>query len=293
MSFKHLVGQVVHLTVIRVAEFGYFLNDGNEEEDVLLHKNEADRVYSEGETLDVFLYTDSNGRIAATSHIPEIVVGKYGWAKVTDFKPGVGLFLNIGIQKEILLGEEDLPSLRSVWPEIGDMLYITLRVNRNFRIFARLATDQVMTELSIKANRSAFNKNVQGHIYRTAKVGSWIITAEGYRGFIHESQRLTEPRLGQKVTGRVIDVKEDGTINVSLIPRKHEAISSNAEKILAYLEMRNGAMPYWDKSMPEDIMERFQMSKAAFKRSLGTLMKEGKVYQENGWTYLKKEEEQA
>lgn len=291
MSFKHLVGQVVELTVIREAEFGYFLNNGNEEEDVLLHKNEADRVYAEGETLDVFLYADSNGRIAATAHIPEIVVGKYGWAKVTDCKPGVGLFLNIGIQKEILLGEEDLPSMRSVWPEIGDMLYITLRVNRNYRLYARLATDPVMTELAIKADRSAYNKNVQGYIYRTAKVGSWIITNEGYRGFIHESQRLVEPRLGEKVNGRVIDVKEDGTINVSLIPRKQEALGSDAETILSFLEQRNGAMPYWDKSMPEDITERFSMSKAAFKRALGTLMKAGKVYQESGWTYIKQEQD--
>jgi len=49
-------------------------------------------------------------------------------------------------------------------------------------------------------------------------------------------------------------------------------------------------MPYWDKSLPEDIQERFQMSKAAFKRALGRLMKEGKIYQEEGWTYLKKED---
>ena len=48
-------------------------------------------------------------------------------------------------------------------------------------------------------------------------------------------------------------------------------------------------MPYWDKSMPEEIQERFHMSKAAFKRALGRLMKEGKIYQEEGWTYIKKE----
>jgi len=114
-----------------------------------------------------------------------------------------------------------------------------------------------------------------------------MITAEGFKGFIHESQRSIEPRVGEKVTGRIIDVKEDGTVNISLLPRKQEALDEDATKILTYLESRNGAMPYGDKSMAEDITERFGLSKASFKRALGRLMKDGKVYQEQGWTYKK------
>ena len=162
-------------------------------------------------------------------------------------------------------------------------------MNRNNRIYVRTATDPIIEEHSVKASRDSFNKTLHGFIYRTAKVGSWIYTAEGYKGFIHESQREVEPRLGEKVEGRVIDVKEDGTINVSLLPRKQEALDLDAERILSVLEGR-GAMPYWDKSMPEDIQEKFNMSKAAFKRALGRLMKDGKVYQEEGWTYLKRED---
>ena len=100
------------------------------------------------------------------------------------------MFLDIGIQKDLLLGKEDLPAHKSVWPEIGDLLYITLRVNRNYLLYARLASDQVIQSISTKATRKDFNKNIQGHIYRTAKVGSWIYTIEGFKGFIHESQRF-------------------------------------------------------------------------------------------------------
>lgn len=285
MSLNEYIGQVVNLTVVRKAEFGYFLTDG--EEDVLLHENDTDRTWEEEDKLDVFLYTDSQGRTTATSTIPEITVGNYGWANVVDTKPGIGVFIDIGIKKDMLLGEEDLPMKKSVWPEKGDILYITLRVNRNNRIYVKLATDPIIDEKRIKATRDDFNKNIQGHIYRTAKVGSWIYTAEGFKGFIHESQRAVEPRLGEKVEGRIIDVKKDGTINVSLVPRKQEAQSEDSEKVFAYLLSRNGSMPYWDKSMPEDIEERFGMSKGAFKRALGKLMKEGRVYQENGWTYKK------
>ncbi|MFE8696333.1 S1 RNA-binding domain-containing protein [Cytobacillus sp. FJAT-53684] len=288
MAINEFIGRSVQLKVERQAAFGYFLSDGDE--DVLLHKNDTDLELEEGQEVEVFLYTDSRERIAATTTIPSITTETYGWAEVCDVKPGIGVFINIGINKDMLLGEEDLPVHESVWPNVGDMLYITLRVNRNDRIYVKLATDPIIENISIKATREDFNKNIHGHIYRTAKVGSWIYTAEGFKGFIHESQRKVEPRLGEKVEGRIIDVKEDGTINVSLAPRKEEALDQDSEIIMAYLASRSGTMPYGDKSAPEDIQDRFQMSKASFKRALGRLMKEGKIYQKEGWTYVKEEQ---
>jgi uncharacterized protein len=287
MALIEQVGQIVTLDVARKAAYGFFLTDG--EEDVLLHSNEAETEYEEGDKVEVFLYPDAHGRVVATSKMPSIKAGEYAWLKVVDTKPGIGVFLDIGIQKDILLGEEDLPAHKSIWPIVGDMVYATIRVNRQYRLYAKLATDPVIQEISAKATRSDFNKNVQGHIYRTAKVGSWIHTLEGFRGFIHESQRAEEPRLGQKVEGRIIDVKEDGSVNVSLLARKQESLEEDAESIFDYLLSRNGAMPFTDKSQPEDIKERFGMSKGAFKRALGKLMKDGKVYQEGAWTYKKEE----
>ncbi|WP_223592871.1 CvfB family protein [Neobacillus bataviensis] len=287
MSLYELIGQTTTLSVARQAAFGYFLTDGTE--DVLLHNNEAHQELNEGDQVEVFLYVDAAGRISASTNIPEIAVGKYAWVKVTDVNPDLGVFLNIGLQKDILLGRDDLPTYRSVWPKEGDLVYITLRVTRNYLLYAKLASDQVIQSISTKATRKDFNKNIQGHIYRTAKVGSWVYTLEGFKGFIHESQRKQEPRLGEKVEGRIIDIKEDGTINVSLLARKEESQDLDAERIYEYLMSRNGAMPYNDKSMPEDIQERFQLSKGAFKRALGKLMKDGRVYQEGSWTYAKKE----
>lgn len=285
MSLNEYTGQTLELTVARIVDFGYFLTDG--EEDVLLHSNDTDRTFEEGDKVEVFLFVESRGRLAATTAIPKVQVGHYEWVPVVDVKEGIGIFLDIGISKDVLLGEEDLPVVKSVWPQEGDLLYITLRVNRSNMIYARMATDPVIQEISVKATRSDFNKNVHGYIYRTARVGSWMITAEGFKGFIHESQRRTEPRIGQKVEGRVIDVKPDGSVNISLLPRKQEALDEDAEKIMEYLELRNGAMPYHDKSMAEDIQERFGMSKGSFKRAMGRLMKEGKIYQEDNWTYKK------
>lgn len=287
MAINEFIGKTTILSVARKAPFGYFLTDGNE--DVLLHKNETNSEFEDNEQVEVFIFVDSEGRPAASTVIPEVSVDRYAWVKVTDVKPGLGVFLNIGLTKDILLGADDLPAHVSVWPKPGDLLYITLRVNRSNLLYARLATDPVIQSIAAKATRKEFNKNVQGHIYRTAKVGSWIYTIEGFKGFIHESQRKQEPRLGEKVEGRVIDVKEDGTINVSLLGRKQEAQDVDAERIYEYLLSRNGAMPYSDKSMADDIQERFGLSKGAFKRALGKLMKDGRVYQEEFWTYVKKD----
>ncbi|MEO2077512.1 MAG: S1-like domain-containing RNA-binding protein [Bacillus sp. (in: firmicutes)] len=287
MSINELIGQTATLTVARKAAFGYFLTDGND--DVLLHFNQAKQELEEGDEVEVFLFVDSEGRVSASTNIPEIAVGSYGWVKVTDTNPRIGVFLNIGLPKDILLGIDDLPVHKSVWPKIGDLVYITLKLSSNNLLYAKLATDPIIESISVKATRQHFNKNVQGHIYRTAKVGSWIYTIEGFKGFIHESQRGQEPRLGEKVEGRIIDVKEDGTVNVSLLARKAESQDIDSERIYEYLLSRNGAMPYSDKSMPEDIQERFNLSKGAFKRALGKLMKEGKAYQEGSWTYVKKD----
>lgn len=289
MSIHNKIGQIVELTVKRFTDFGYFLTDGVE--DVLLHKNEVDKEYEVDDVVKVFLYLDSSNRVAATSILPTVTVGNYGWAKATDVKDDVGIFLNIGIQKEILLGKEDLPSVRSVWPTVGDQLLITLRVSRNRFIYARPASDEVIKSMAVSADKKVLNKSIEGYIYRTSKVGSWIFTTEGFKGFIHESEREREPRLGENVVGRIIDVKDDGSVNISLRPRIEDAIDYDAEKIFTYLKERNGAMPYWDKSLPEDIALRFEMSKGAFKRALGRLMKENKVYQEKGWTYLKENED--
>ncbi|MBQ6447886.1 hypothetical protein KGR20_02560 [Cytobacillus oceanisediminis] len=289
MSLRDYMGRVEILTVARIASFGYFLTLEEEDEDVLLHFSETDQKFEEGDEVRVFIYSDSQGRACSSTFIPSIAVGKYDWVKVTDRKEGIGCFFDIGLKKDMLLGEDDLPVHEEVWPEVGDMLYITLKVNKNNYLYVKPATDPIIEEMATKATRADFNKNIHGYIYRTAKVGSWIYTAEGFKGFIHESERGQEPRLGEKVNGRIIDVKLDGTVNVSLLPRKEEALDKDAQLILDYLITRKGAMPYGDKSMPEDIKERFNLSKGSFKRALGKLMKENKVYQEEGWTYLKED----
>lgn len=277
-------GIVQTLFVSRKVDFGYYVSD--EHEEVLLPNKEVIGEIELDQDIQVFVYHDHEGRLISTMKTPKITLDTYDWVEVVGVNHGLGVFIDVGLTKDILVSQDDLPLFEEVWPEVGDKLYCSLKEDKTGRLLGKLATDPVMKDISMSAARNAFNKNVRGYIFRTVKVGSYIFTEEKYIGFIHDSQRRVEPRLGQQVEGRIIDVKEDGTVNVSLLPRGHEGMDEDSKVIYEYMESRGGAMPYWDKSMSDDIQERFNMSKSAFKRALGRLMKENKVYQEDGWSYF-------
>jgi hypothetical protein len=278
-------GTVVELTVVRKAPFGYFLSNG--EEDVLLHHSEIPDHFHPDEKQTVFLYQDHQGRMTASLTIPDIRKGHYRWAEVAGVNKDLGVFVDIGLQKDLLISKDDLPQMFRLWPQKGDRLYCSMKTGKKNRLYGTLASEEVMRELSIPADQRVFNQNIKGTVYCLLLAGSLLITDEGYIGFIHQSERKEEPRLGERVEGRVVAVKEDGTVNVSLLPRSHEVIDRHAEQIYSYLLGRGGSMPYSDKSEAQDIMKRFSISKAAFKRALGKLMKEGKVIQKDGWTRIK------
>lgn len=277
-------GQVVELTVLEEQGSRLLLTNGDLE--IPLNISELTESFSRGDRLKVFLFADRRGNLQATTAIPEIVQGEYGWARVIKVT-NEGAFVDIGTSKEVLVKAEDLPQIRDVWPEVGDHLYLTLRTDRNGDLFGRLVTEEKVNDIFEGAFDDLHNKNLVARPYRLLPVGAFLLGVEiPYRIFVHNSEMESEPRLGQDVTIRVIAVKEDGSLNGSLLPRKHERLSTDAEQILEYLQSVGGKMPFGDKSTPEEITEMFHMSKGAFKRALGTLMKSGIVKQQDGWTEL-------
>lgn len=278
-------GQVVDLTVLENKGSRYILTNG--ETEIPLNSSDVLEELSIGQAVKVFLYADRRGDLQATTAIPTITEANYGWARVIKVTKE-GAYCDIGSTREVLVRAEDLPAIEEIWPQSGDHLYMTLRTDRNGDLFGRLITEEKVNEMFEGAIEDMFNKNVLARPYRLLPVGTFFLGVEKpYRIFVHESERKAEPRLGEDVQVRIIDVKEDGSMNGSLLPRKHERLSDDAESILAYLTSVGGKMPFGDKSTPEEIKEMFGMSKAAFKRALGTLMKAGKISQQDGWTEMK------
>ena len=275
-------GEVVTLTVLEQQTSKWILTNG--EVEIPLNASEVTEPLEVGDRIKVFLFADRRGDLAATTAIPAFAQGEYGWARVLRVTRE-GAFVDIGTSREVLIMEEDLPALEEVWPAVGDHLFMTLRTDRNGDLFGRLATEEKISELYEGALEDMHNKNILARPYRLLPVGSFLLGVDKpYRIFVHESEREAEPRLGQDVEVRIIDVKEDGSMNGSLLPRKHERITGDAEQILKYLQEVGGKMPFSDKSSPDEIQEMFHMSKAAFKRALGTLMKARKIKQQDGWT---------
>lgn len=280
------LGTIQTMNVLRKIDTGYVLK--KEMDEALLHHNEAKKELEENETVDVFLYNDKKGNVTATTALPSVQMDAYDWAEVVEVIPKLGAFVHIGIAKEMLISIDDLPLYEDVWPKPGDKLFVTLGKDQNGRLLAIPATEGVIASEIELAPEELMNKSISGYVYFTSREGTAIITENEYRGFIHHTERKEEPRLGELVHGRVIEVKEDGTLNVSLRPRKQESLGEDADAILTHLQANDGVIPFNDKSDPEDIHGTFNISKAAFKRALGRLMKQGKVEQLNGKTYLKK-----
>ena len=249
-------------------------------EHIMMNASDADEKIQEGDTVHVFLYTNRRGELTATMQMPLMTAGTYGWARVIRVDDHEGVYVDIGSSIEVLVNRNDMPRVRALWPKVDDALYMTLRMDLGGNIFGRLATEERVLEQIVEAPTSIFNMDVKARAYRLLPVGSFMLSIpENHRIFIHNTEQEREPRLGQEVTVRIIDVRDDGTLNGSMLPRKEERLGDDAEKILRYLNEVKGRMPFTDKSSPDEIKEMFTMSKASFKRALGKLMKEGRIEQ--------------
>ncbi|WP_431799225.1 CvfB family protein [Halobacillus andaensis] len=283
------IGTVQELKPIKKKAEGFILTDGRDE--VLLPNDQLEfEINQLGEPLDVFIYMNRSKEVIATTSIPEVTLNSYGWAEVEEVVPNLGAFVDISLDKAFLVSKDNLPYKKSVWPKEGDYLFVSLEKDKKERVFAEPISESEVLEDLERAPQSLLHEMITARVYRSTKAGSFLLTEEGYRAFLHPFERTKEPRLGETVEGRVIDVKEDGTINISLRPLKQEVMKDDAEVIYNYLQENDGVMNITDKSSPEEIRDTFHISKAAFKRAIGTLMKERKVIQSEGRTLIRHDE---
>src|SRR5699024_278449 len=94
------IGTVQTMTVLRKIDTGYVLEKHHEQ--ALLHHNESEHELTVNEEVDVFLYSDKSGRMIASTTLPAVQAGVYDWAAVVDVIPGLGVFVDIGTNKDML-----------------------------------------------------------------------------------------------------------------------------------------------------------------------------------------------
>ncbi|MDQ0900286.1 S1 RNA-binding domain-containing protein [Paenibacillus sp. V4I7] len=292
-------GSLVTLEVAReVPPNGYFLTDG--QQDVLLPYAEIVGKIQPGEHVEAFMFHDTQDRLMATMKRPLLLMGEVGLLEVVDIHPRFGYFLEMGLGRHLLLPYRHVPELEELRPQVGDKVFATLAHDRQGRLIAKLALEEDLAPLCVRAPSSWNNQWVKARVYRPLQIGTFVICEAGVLGYgviglIAAPERTRLLRVGELVEVRVAFVREeDGRVNLSMRLRKEKGMDEDSERILSVLQERPGnAMPFSDKTSAEIIKDRFGLSKAAFKRALGKLMKDGLIYQEDDWTYLKQEETQG
>lgn len=263
------LGKVYTLQVIEFSDFGVNLGTGDGEP-VLLPRRHVPAGTAIGDNLEVFLYLDSEDRPVATTKMPTATVGQFAFLPVVD-RNAVGAFLDWGLEKDLLV--PFMEQHRPMEEERSYLVYIYVdKVHR--RIVASSKIDKFLDD--DKPHRFNAGQPVDLIIANSTDLGFKAIINHSHWGVLHSadvSQRLS---FGQSIKGFIRHVRPDGRIDLSLRPAV-EVLDEHGAAIVAYLKKQGGFAPVHDKSSPEEIAGLFRISKAAFKKSIGRLYKQGVI----------------
>jgi predicted RNA-binding protein (virulence factor B family) len=246
--------------------------------------DEFEKAPAVGDTLSGFAYEDEHHHARITTKMPKISESQYTFCEVVQVRRDLGVFVDVGLEdKDVVVSLDQLPLESYLWPTRGDRLNIRLQIDNKHRMWGDLAQPGLYQQLSRRASDDMKNKNVTATAFQLKKVGTFVFTEDHQIGFIHPSERDVEPRLGQVVQARVIGIRDDGELNLSLKPRAYEAIGDDAAMLLAIMKHnRDHQLGLTDKSAPEDIKSQLDISKGAFKRAVGHLLKARYITQHDG-----------
>lgn len=266
------LGEVQILTVVKKVEFGVYLGDGAEgdkDEKVLLPKKQVPEETEIGSKIEVFVYKDSEDRLIATTRTPKLTLGGVAMLQVIQVGK-IGAFLDWGLEKDLLLPFKEQTSPVREGQECLAALYIdkSSRLCATMNVYPYLRTD------------SPYGKDdrVTGRVYQISReFGAFVAVDNIYSGLVAQKELYKEIRIGDDISARVIAVKEDGKLDLSVREKAYLQISVDADKILQLLDSYEGALPFNDKASPEVIKRETGMSKNEFKRAVGGLLKQGKI----------------
>ncbi|GAA0206363.1 CvfB family protein [Selenomonas dianae] len=287
---KYGPSQVAELTAVRESELGVFLDaeTGNTNDDILLHRVQQTAPVKIGDRVRVFLYLDPKRRLTASMRTPRMREGQVARLRVINVTKE-GAFLDVGAERGIFLPYAGMRGR----PQIGETVWAKLYTDKSGRLAVTMEVEDELRRASRPAENVRVGDRLKGTVYNITERGVFLFTEERYIAFIDHHEIPKRPRVGETVEMRVTYLREDGRLNASLRPPKEVARLEDADHILTLLKNHDGKMPYSDATSSEVIQDRFHISKAAFKRALGRLLKEGLIEQRDGWTYLSEENKKS
>lgn len=262
------IGEYQTLDIIRKADFGVYVGDG--EAQVLLPAKQVPAGAEIGDSIEVFIYRDSSDRLIATVNKPFITLGQIATLTVSQVT-GVGAFLEWGLEKDLLLPYKE----QTIKVKVGEKYPVALYIDKSNRL---CATMKIYKYLSDEAPYVE-DDEVAGTVYNiNPEYGVFVAVDNKYHGLIQQKEVIREYKVGDKITGRVVKVRNDGKIDIAVRQKAYMQIEENAEKIYSKMKELGGSLPYTDKASPERIKQDFSMSKNDFKKAIGRLLKEKRVF---------------
>lgn len=264
------LGKVQKLLVVKEVSFGAYLGEEeNASERVLLPLKEVPDGTQIGDSLMVFLYKDSSDRLIATMRTPKLTLGETAVLTVVDTGK-IGAFLDWGLEKDLFL-----PYKEQTCPvEKGQDYLVALYVDKSGRLCATMKVYEYLRQ------DSPYQKNdqVNGRVYELSQnFGVFVAVDDCYSGLIPEREAKGTYRVGDVLSLRVTNIKADGKLDVSDRARIPQQMEMDAEKVMAVIEGFEGVLPFSDKASPDVIQKEFGLTKNAFKRAVGRLLKQGRI----------------
>lgn len=238
-------------------------------EHVLLPKKQVPDGLKRGDSIEVFIYLDSADRMIATTNEPKLSLHKIGRLCVKEVGK-VGAFLDWGLEKDLLLPFRE----QTKKVQAGDEVLVAVYLDKSNRI---CSTMNVYPYLD---SHSPYKKDdkVKGTVYETSEnFGTFVAIDDKYQGLIPKREMYGKVEIGETVEARVVNVREDGKVNLSIRDKAYTQINANAERLLEIIKSYDGVLPFSEKASPEVITRETGMSKNDFKKAIGNLYKNHKV----------------
>ena len=275
------LGRRQKLQVVKKVEFGVYLGekaDAKEQERVLLPAKQVPAETKVGDELEVFIYRDSADRLIATTRIPALELHQTAVVKVAEVGK-IGAFLDWGPEKDLLLPYKE----QTVKVKKDQEVLVALYIDKSDRL---CATMKVYPYLKTQSPY-VVEDQVEGRIYEISdNFGVFVAVDDQYSGLIPKTEAQGQYRPGEKVSCRVTNVREDGKLNLSPRKKAYQQMDEDSELVLKVIGEYAGVLPFDDKVSPEVIKREFGLSKAAFKRAVGHLLKEKKIKIQDKRIYL-------
>lgn len=265
------LGKFQDLYIVKRKDFGVYVNDKKDEDDgsILLPAKQVPKDARIGDRISCFVYKDSEDRPIATVHVPKITLGAIRPLRVKDVS-SIGAFLDWGLEKDLFLPfKEQIGHIRP-----GREYLVSLYIDKSSRLCATMKIGKLLsTDHSYHAGDW-----VLGTIYNIhPDHGAFVAVEDQYLGRIPKQEIHEKLSVGDHLRMRITSVASDGKLNLSLHEKAYLQMDRDAKLVMDTIESYDGALPFNDKAKPAVIERELGLSKNAFKRAVGRLLKEGKI----------------